>query len=111
MSYLSIAILFCALSFYLFGWSCLKTEFMVAEFERYGLANFRELTGKLQLLGATGLIVGLLIPQIAGLAAAGLSLQMASGLGVRIKIKDNWFRCLPAAFYMLVCGWIATQLL
>ena len=84
---------------------------MVAEFKRYRLARFRKLTGKLQLLGATGLLVGLFVPVIGGLAAAGLSLQMACGLGVRIRIGDAWFRCLPAIIYMLVCGWIATQLL
>ena len=111
MSNLSTTMLFCAISFYLYGWSCLNTEYMVAEFKRYRLANFRKLTGKLQLLGATGLMVGLLIPAIGGLAAAGLSLQMACGLGVRIRIGDSWFRCLPAIIYMIACGWIATQLL
>ncbi len=111
MSTLSIAMVFCAISFYLYGWSCLKTEYMVAEFKRYRLSGFRRLTGKLQLLGATGLFVGLFVPMIGGLAAAGLSLQMACGLGVRIRIGDEWFRCLPAIIYMLVCGWISTQLL
>ena len=111
MSNLSIAMLFCAISFYLYGWSCLKTRYMIVEFKRYRLSQFRVLTGQLQLLGATGLIVGLLIPAVGGLAAAGLSLQMACGLGVRIRIKDSWFRCLPAIIYMIVCGWIATQLL
>ena len=108
MSNLSIAMLFCAISFYLYGWSCLKTRYMIVEFKRYRLSQFRVLTGQLQLLGATGLIVGLLIPAVGGLAAAGLSLQMACGLGVRIRSKD---RCLPAIIYMIVCGWIATQLL
>ena len=111
MSYLTISMLFCAASFFLYGWSCLKTKYMVAEFKRYRLSRFRKITGQLQLFGATGLVVGLLIPEIGGIAAAGLSLQMASGLGVRIGIGDSWFRCLPAAFYMLVCGWIATQLI
>ena len=111
MSHLTLAMIFCALSFYIYGWSCLKTQWMVAEFKRYRLARFRKLTGKLQLLGATGLLLGLIVPVIGGLAAAGLSLQMACGLGVRVRIGDNWLQCLPAAFYMLVCGWIATRLL
>lgn len=106
-----IVMLVCAISFYLYGWGCLKTEHMVREFKRYGLAEFRKLTGNLQLLGATGLIVGLLVPAIGGLAAAGLSLQMACGLGVRIRIKDSWFSCLPAIIYMTLCGWLATRLL
>ena len=111
MNTLHFVMLFCATSFYLYGWSCLKTEYMVREFKRYRLAEFRRLTGNLQLLGATGLLLGLLIKPIGGLAAAGLSLQMACGLGVRIRIKDSWFRCLPAITYMILCGWIATQLL
>ena len=111
MKTLSVAMLVCTISYYLYGWSCLKTQYMIAEFKRYQLAHFRKLTGQLQLLGATGLAVGFLIPDIGGLAAAGLSLQMACGLGVRVKIKDSWFRCLPAIIYMIVCGWIATQLL
>lgn len=111
MNYLSITMLVCAVSFYLYGWSCLKTRYMEVEFKRYRLARFRKLTGQLQLLGATGIILGMLIPIIGGLAAAGLSLQMACGLGVRVRIGDSWFRCLPAILYMLACGWIATQLL
>ena len=111
MSKLTLVMLFCAISFYIYGWSCLKTNYMIGEFKRYGLARFRKLTGNLQLLGATGLIVGIPIPAIGGLAAAGLSLQMACGLGVRVRIKDSWFRCLPAIIYMIICGWLATQLL
>ena len=84
---------------------------MIDEFKRYQLSHYRKLTGKLQLLGATGLILGLIIPLIGGIAAAGLSLQMACGLGIRVRIKDTWLQCLPAIIYMLACGWIATQLL
>jgi len=84
---------------------------MVAEFHRYRLARFRRLTGRLQLLGATGLLVGLYLPWVGGLAAAGIALQMACGLGVRVKIGDSWVQCLPATSYMLLCGWLATQLL
>jgi len=111
MSYLDISILICIVSFYFYGWSCLQTKYMVKEFKRYRLSRFRTLTGVLQLLGATGLVVGYTKPAIGGLAAAGLSLQMACGLGVRIGIGDSWLRCIPAGFYMILCGWIATQLL
>ena len=111
MSYLTISVLFCAVSFYIYGWSCLKTKYMAREFKRYRLSGFRKLTGILQLLGATGLILGLAYKPVAGFAAAGLSLQMACGLGVRIGIKDEWYQCIPAAFYMIVCGAIATQFL
>lgn len=111
MNVIKFSMLFCALSFFVYGWCCLYTERMVAEFKRYRLSHFRRLTGILQLLGAAGLLVGLFVPWIGGMAAAGLSLQMACGLGARISIKDTWLQCLPAIFYMLLCGWIAIQLL
>ena len=111
MNGLTLLIIFCAVSFFAYGFSCLFSRHMVVEFNRYRLARFRRLTGILQVLGATGLLLGLVIPWGGGLAAAGISLQMACGLGVRVKIGDSWQQCLPATSYMLLCGWIATQLL
>ncbi len=111
MNLLQTVMLFCALSFIGYGASCLRTRRMVEEFARYRLARYRVLTGWLQLLGALGLLIGFLVPVLGGLAAGGLSLQMACGLGVRVRISDPWLHCLPAAVYMLLCGWIATQLL
>jgi len=91
--------------------SCLFSPHMVVEFQRYGLARFQKLTGTLQLLAAIGLAIGLFIPWVGGMAAAGLALQMACGLGVRVKIGDPWYLCLPACTYMLLCGWLAVNLL
>lgn len=101
----------CALSFLGYGLSCLFSPHMVAEFQRYGLSDYRRMTGILQLLAAAGLALGLALPLLGGIAAAGLALQMACGLGVRIKIGDPWFKCLPAATYMLMSGWLAVRLL
>jgi len=99
---------FSALSFYAYGVGCLITAHMVAEFNRYGLAKFRALTGILQIVGAIGLTAGLLgAPTIGFLAAVGLALQMALGVGVRIKIRDSLLQCLPAFFYCCLNGWIA----
>ena len=111
MSVHNILILFCALSFLAYGLSCLFSPHMVLEFQRYGLARFRTITGALQLLAAAGLLAGLMLPWIGGIAAGGLALQMACGLGVRVKIGDRWYQCLPAGSYMLLCGWLAVSLL
>lgn len=111
MNLLHITMLFCSISFFAYGIGCLSTQRMVAEFKRYRLSRYRILTGRLQLLGAAGLLVGFVLPVIGGLAAGGLSLQMACGLGVRVRIRDPWLHCMPAALYMILCGWIATQLL
>jgi hypothetical protein len=104
-------LLFCAASFLGYGLSCLVSAHMVDEFRRYRLSGFRKMTGVLQLLGALGLLAGLWQPVVGGIAAAGLSLQMACGLAVRIRIRDSLLQCLPAAAYMLLCGWLAAELL
>ncbi|MGC6425198.1 MAG: DoxX family protein [Lentimonas sp.] len=106
-----LLILFCSVSFLFYGLSCLFAKQMVLEFERYGLARFRALTGALQLLASTGLLIGLELPMLGGTAAAGLAAQMACGLAVRVKIGDPWWRCLPAAGYMLLCTYLAAELL
>lgn len=84
---------------------------MVLEFQRYGLSRFRTLTGALQVLAALGLLLGLVFPWIGGIAAGGLALQMACGLGVRVRIRDKWHQCLPAFIYMLACGYLAVRLI
>ncbi|MGB0409730.1 MAG: DoxX family protein [Opitutales bacterium] len=103
--------LFCALSFLGYGGTCLGSSHMVAEFRRYGIPRFRKLTGLLQILAALGLLLGLGAPLLGGLAATGLALQMACGLGLRLRIGDSGRQCLPAAAYLLLCGWLALQLI
>ncbi len=85
---------------------------MVVEFQRYGLAPFRLLTGCLQLLGATGLLIGLLAsPAIGLIASAGLSLQMLLGFCVRLRIRDNVGQCLPSFIYMWINAGLALEFL
>lgn len=96
-----LALGFSCLSFFAYGVACLTTNWMRREFERYRLARFRVVTGLLQLAGASGLFVGLFVPALGCLAAAGLSLQMLLGVGVRITIRDSLLQAIPAAFY---CG-------
>jgi uncharacterized membrane protein YkgB len=84
---------------------------MVDEFRRYGLEKYRSITGILQILAACGMLIGIVYPWAGGLAASGITLQMACGLGVRIKIGDPWYQCFPAATYMLLCGWLALRIL
>lgn len=43
--------------FLFYGVLCLFADGMVDEFERYGLSRFRRLTGALEVLGATGLVI------------------------------------------------------
>lgn len=74
---------------------------MVAEFDRYGLARFRKMTGYLQLLGATGLLIGWAFSPLIGLLAAiGLSVQMLMGFTVRLRIRDSFYQCVPSVVFM-----------
>jgi hypothetical protein len=101
---------FCFLSFCVYGVRCVRSAQMTAEFVRYGIPQFRLLTGALQLLAAVGLLVGYAYPQVGAVAAAGLSLQMACGCIVRRRIGDDWLQCTPAALYLVLCALLALQL-
>jgi hypothetical protein len=94
--------LFSALSFFGFGMACLSSRAMRLEFARYGLSPYRAMTGWLQLAGATGLLLGIWFPAAGFAAALGLSMQMLAGISVRIRIRDKWYQCVPAAFYCIL---------
>ncbi|NBB79178.1 MAG: hypothetical protein GVY36_06975 [Verrucomicrobia bacterium] len=99
--------LFSAISFLGFGVACLFAPSMRLEFTRYGLSQYRAMTGALQLAGATGLLLGIWQPSVGFAAALGLALQMAAGVGVRIRIRDTWLQCFPAGFYCIVNAGLA----
>jgi hypothetical protein len=75
---------------------------MRIEFERYGLSQFRRLTGVLQILGSVGLILGLYAPTLMTLASLGLAMLMALGILVRIRVKDPVVQMLPAFLLLIV---------
>tara|TARA_B100000767_G_C19460704_1_gene407964 strand:- start:29 stop:286 length:258 start_codon:yes stop_codon:yes gene_type:complete len=73
---------------------------MKEEFKRFGLEKMGLITIILQLLGATGLLVGLKFNLILSISSLGLAVLMMAGLLVRIKLKDSIWVSLPAFFYM-----------
>lgn len=73
---------------------------MKNEFKRFNLEKLGLLTIILELLGATGLLVGLKFNPVLSISSLGLSLLMLSGLIVRMKLKDSIWISLPAVFYM-----------
>jgi uncharacterized membrane protein len=89
-------------SFLVYGTRCFFAEEMVREFQRWGVARLRYITGSLEVLGALGLIVGQWIPWIGFFAAGGLSSLMLCGLFVRIRIRDSFLQTLPAVVYLVV---------
>lgn len=90
------------LLFLYYGWSCLSSDGMRAEFERFGVSRFRTLTGTLEILGAGGLLVGQFLPPILFLSAGGLTLLMALVVAMRVRIRDPLTETLPALVLMLV---------
>ena len=91
---------FSAISFMSYGLSCIYTQHMVVEFERYRLARFRVLTGVLQVLGALGLLLSNIAPSIGAFASGGLAVLMLLGFCVRIKIRDSALKASPSFIYM-----------
>ena len=102
-----ILICFSALSFMGYGFSCLFSSHMTAEFKRYQLEKFQVLTGLLQILGAAGLLVGLALPLVGMIAAAGLAVQMLLGFCVRLKIKDSLLQASPSFIFMWINAYLS----
>lgn len=101
-----VLVIFSAISFVGFGSACVWAPYMKREFERYHLGAWRTLTGALQLSAAVGLLVGLSEPWLGRTAAAGLTLMMLTGVGVRIKIKDSLLQMMPALFYLALNAYL-----
>jgi hypothetical protein len=99
---LIVTAVFCSASFLAYGASCLYSDWMRAEFERYGLSGLRVLTGVLEILGAAGLLLGLVFPLVGLLAAGGLTVLMIGAFGIRMRIRDSLLQTIPAMAYLLI---------
>lgn len=97
-----ILIFISAITFIFYGLLCLLTDHMKKEFQRYGLSQFRKLTGTLELLGGTGLLLGQYYSPMTILSAAGLALLMFLGVVVRLKTRDPLIEILPAFILMII---------
>ena len=99
MGVLLPACLISGVGFILYGIQCLRSPFMRTEFERFGQARFRVLTGILEVLGGVGVLAGLRFSPLGVFSAAGLCILMAMGTVVRIRIGDRFLQILPALFF------------
>ena len=84
---------------------------MIDEFIRYRIPQFRKLTGWFQLLGSLGIIIGFWVDNLQALSTIGLSLMMLFGVAVRIKMKDNLIKILPAVCYFLLNAYLSFKLI
>jgi len=82
---------------------------MVEDFQRFGLDRLRMLTGFLEVLGGSGLLVGLKWPQALSISSAGLSLLMLIAFGVRLKMRDSIVQSLPSLALMVVNAYILVK--
>ena len=94
------------LAFGIYGLLVLFADGMVEEFERFGLTRYRRLTGGLEVLGALGLLGGLLLPPATLLASGGLALLMVLGVATRIRVRDTLRETLPALVLLGVNAFI-----
>ena len=106
----NVLFIFSAVSFLFFGIGCLRSPHLIAEFERYGVPQFRTVVGLLQLLGALGIALGFWSPTLQLLSTFGLAILMLLGFGVRLKIRDNFIQSFPAFFYFLLNLYLSYQL-
>lgn len=106
MNLLTVCVLISSLSFFAYAISYFKAPKMKEEFKRFGLEKLGLTVIVLEILGATGLLVGLKFNLILLISSLGLSLLMLAGVLVRIKIKDTIWISLPAFFYMVLNGFV-----
>ena len=108
MTLLTLLTWFSSLSFIYFGINCFYSKFIIAEFIRYKLPEFRKTTGVLQLIGAAGLLIGFYYnPTLLLISSIGLALLMLAGFSVRMKIKDNFVKSSPAFIFAVINLFIA----
>lgn len=88
-----------SVSYFYYGASCLLSKEMILEFKRYGMPQYRVMTGVLQILASIGLIAGFLNIWLVLISSIGLALQMLFGLVVRIRLKDAVMQTVPAVFF------------
>ncbi len=106
MSFMHILILISCISFMVYGIAYFTSPHMKNEFRRFGLEKLGLLTAILELTGAFGLIVGLMLNSILLISSGGLAILMFLGVVVRLKIRDSLWATLPALFYMLLNSYI-----
>ena len=101
-----LCVLISSLSFLAYSVSYFVTADMKNEFKRLNVEKLGLLVIILEILGAFGLLVGLMYKPMLLISSSGLSLLMLLGLLIRIKTKDGILISLPATFYMILNAYI-----
>ena len=100
-------IIFSAISFLFYGYSCLFTNKMKQEFHRFKLSETqRKITGVLQIIAGLALFFSFTSAIVGVIVTAGLTIQMLLGFMVRLKIKDPIILTLPSFIFMVFNGYL-----
>ncbi len=99
-------ILFTGISFIIYGVNSFYSIRMISEFKRWGYKNHRKTISTLQILGGSGLLIGLKINILLIASSLCLSVMMFVAIIVRVKINDNVARILPAITYLMLSSLI-----
>jgi len=106
MSFLDILVVISGLSFLAYGINYFISPQMKSEFTRFELEKFGLLEGILEIVGALGSLIGLLIHSILLISSGGLALLMFLGFLARLRVKDSLWVSLPALFYLVLNSYI-----
>jgi uncharacterized membrane protein YphA (DoxX/SURF4 family) len=95
---------FSGISFLFYGVASFRSRRMKSEFERWGYLKHRFTIGTFQILGGLGLLLGLFLPVLLLISSLSLMLMMLVAILVRVGIKDELIKMLPATFYAIING-------
>ncbi len=95
-------VLISSFSFLAYSISYFASPHLTIEFKRFKLEKLGLFTIILEILGAIGLLIGLLFRPLLLISSGGLALLMFLALVIRIKSKDSLLVSFPAVFYMVL---------
>ena len=94
-------------AFLAYGIQVFVSQRMNEEYLRYGVsAGQKRAIGSAQILGACGLLIGVIYPVLGLFAAIGFVVMMLGAVTVRFKIKDSLSQALPALILLGANVWL-----
>lgn len=101
---------FSGLAFLVYGLLGLASLSMVEEFRRFGLESLRVPTSVLEVLGGSGLLIGLRWPPALWIGSTGLTFLMLIAFCVRLSMRDNFLASAPSLAFTVVNAYILVDL-
>ncbi len=98
-----------ALLFAWYGFTCLFSRRMVADFIRYNMPHLRVLTGALQIAASLGIVLGHFYRPLLLLSSGGLAVMMLIALATRFRVQDALYLAIPSFALCLLNAFIFYQ--